>query len=579
MNFKYHKKRIARHVVRLMLAVCGLMCSVHAAGSGDVPPDVLRRQCAESYNNLDYTRAKITAAKLLDVASRRGDRLNMGYANMYIGAADLFTGRLKQAMPRLDKAMDLGRETGDDTLMALACNVAGIYEISANLNAYTAQHYFLESLGYSKKARFDGLLGSIYGNLASVSLMQGDTTGINYARECYNLGKKGGQPRNVFVGANHLAAIYHYMKRDSLALKYVKEALDIQTDKGYTDVSNLYVLYSSILEKRGDYAKAEAYARRAVDAAMKHLPPSLPDCYLQYARVMAARRMYAESNRTLEKAVAAAESSNVFTAIVDIYELMADNYEAMGDMKKALEYVRMAKDSAAVADKKDKERLVNERKLVLDITKKEQEAALGRQRLESQRKLNIALSVAVAMLAVMLVMAYLNARNKNRLYKNIVMQHTKAMAREDELRRRIDDLAQDAARDGKSHAARIDEGKSAMMYRSLCELMEKERLYADSQLNRESLAEKLGTNRTYLSQVITDNGGVSYPQFVNTYRVNEAVRVLSDRSKADYPLKQLCSDIGFSSLSTFYKIFKEQVGITPSAYRKSYADIEEHGGE
>ena len=164
---------------------------------------------------------------------------------------------------------------------------------------------------------------------------------------------------------------------------------------------------------------------------------------------------------------------------------------------------------------------------------------------------------------------------KNRLYKNIVMQHTKAIAREDELRRQIDTLSAGAAQEAKGHATKMAEGKSETLYRSLCAMMEKERLYADNQLNRESLAGKLGTNRTYLSQVITENSGMSYPQFINTYRVNEAVRVLSDKQKADYPLKQLCFDIGFSSLSTFYKIFKEQVGITPSAYRKSYECIGE----
>lgn len=567
----YCKKRLLRYALAAVLLACGLSCQASAGGA--VRPDELRRQCGESYNKFDYARTKILAARLLDEASRRGDRLNIGYANLYIGASDLFTGRLKQAKPRLDKAADIGRRSGDDTLMALTCNIVGIYEISANLNAYTAQHYFLESLDHSKKAGLDETLGSIYGNLASIALIQGDTAGLEYARECYDIGKRRGNQRDIYVGANHLAALYHYMGRDSTALEYVKEALALQEEKGYTDVANIYMLYSAILEKQGKYDQAEHYAALSVDAAMRHLPPSLPDCYLQYARVMAARKMYAESNRLLEKAVDAANASNVFTAIVDIYELMADNYENMGDTRKALEYVRLAKDSAAVAGKKDKERLVNERKLVFDIAKKEQEAALNRQRLESQTKLNIVLSAAILLLAVLLVMAYRNARNKNRLYKNIVMQHTKAIAREDELRRQIDALSADAPQAAKGYATKMAEGKSETLYRSLCAMMEKERLYADNQLNRESLAEKLGTNRTYLSQVITENCGMSYPQFINTYRVNEAVRVLSDKRRAGYPLKQLCFDIGFSSLSTFYKIFKEQVGITPSAYRKSYADI------
>ena len=62
---------------------------------------------------------------------------------------------------------------------------------------------------------------------------------------------------------------------------------------------------------------------------------------------------------------------------------------------------------------------------------------------------------------------------------------------------------------------------------------------------------------------------------VNSYRISEAVAILSDRSRLDYPLKQLWSDLGFSSSSTFYKLFQQSVGITPSVYRRQFLKIEE----
>lgn len=83
----------------------------------------------------------------------------------------------------------------------------------------------------------------------------------------------------------------------------------------------------------------------------------------------------------------------------------------------------------------------------------------------------------------------------------------------------------------------------------------------------------LGTNRTYLSTVIHAKGGMSYQQFVNTYRINEAIEVLSDASQIDRPLKQLWSDLGFTSPSTFYKLFQQSVGITPLAFRKQIPGI------
>ena len=103
--------------------------------------------------------------------------------------------------------------------------------------------------------------------------------------------------------------------------------------------------------------------------------------------------------------------------------------------------------------------------------------------------------------------------------------------------------------------------------------MEQERLYTDPQLNRERLAELLGTNRTYLSTIIKEKSGMSYLQFVNSYRIDEAIRILSDPDKIDYPLKQIWSDLGFNSPATFYKLFQQAVGITPSVYRKQFIDL------
>lgn len=66
---------------------------------------------------------------------------------------------------------------------------------------------------------------------------------------------------------------------------------------------------------------------------------------------------------------------------------------------------------------------------------------------------------------------------------------------------------------------------------------------------------------------------MNYLQFVNSYRINEAVRILSDPEQTEYPLKQLWSDLGFNSATTFYKLFQKEVGITPSVYRKQFIDL------
>lgn len=48
----------------------------------------------------------------------------------------------------------------------------------------------------------------------------------------------------------------------------------------------------------------------------------------------------------------------------------------------------------------------------------------------------------------------------------------------------------------------MDDDKLNGLYQQLCELMEHNRLYTEPQLTRDKMAERLHTNRTYLSKVI-----------------------------------------------------------------------------
>lgn len=104
------------------------------------------------------------------------------------------------------------------------------------------------------------------------------------------------------------------------------------------------------------------------------------------------------------------------------------------------------------------------------------------------------------------------------------------------------------------------------LFQRLERLMQEEEVYKENLLTKERVADLLGTNRTYLSQVINEQTQQNFTQYINNYRINEAIRLLSD-PKNDIPLKAVAAEVGFSSMSTFYKIFQNTVGIPPKQYR------------
>lgn len=108
--------------------------------------------------------------------------------------------------------------------------------------------------------------------------------------------------------------------------------------------------------------------------------------------------------------------------------------------------------------------------------------------------------------------------------------------------------------------------KSIDIYVRLNALFENDKVYLHSDLKLKDLADMLGTNTRYLSQVVNNKTGNNILHFINKYRVEVAKKKIIDPENSHlttYGIAQLC---GFRNKSTFYKVFKEFEGVTPKEY-------------
>lgn len=80
-------------------------------------------------------------------------------------------------------------------------------------------------------------------------------------------------------------------------------------------------------------------------------------------------------------------------------------------------------------------------------------------------------------------------------------------------------------------------------------------------------ADRVGTNHTWFTAVIKDRTGKSYSQFMNSWRINEAVRILS-RPDCSFNNNELAEHLGFMTRQSFYNAFKQQMGMSPSRFRQ-----------
>jgi len=71
-----------------------------------------------------------------------------------------------------------------------------------------------------------------------------------------------------------------------------------------------------------------------------------------------------------------------------------------------------------------------------------------------------------------------------------------------------------------------------------------------------------------LSILINHKLGQHFYDFVNTYRVENAMRILKDTTKSKVTVLEILYQVGFNSKSSFNTAFKKHTGNTPTDYRK-----------
>jgi len=136
------------------------------------------------------------------------------------------------------------------------------------------------------------------------------------------------------------------------------------------------------------------------------------------------------------------------------------------------------------------------------------------------------------------------------------------------------DILRRRRRNAKYGAAKIPIHRVPGYRDRLLQMMNVEKPYLDLDLTVAGLAEKLGLSAKHLSQLINEQFALNFNDFINRFRVEEAVRILQDPKLRDCKLLKVAFDSGFNSKSVFNEAFKKFTGKSPSAFRSECRDTD-----
>jgi AraC-like DNA-binding protein len=96
-------------------------------------------------------------------------------------------------------------------------------------------------------------------------------------------------------------------------------------------------------------------------------------------------------------------------------------------------------------------------------------------------------------------------------------------------------------------------------------LMREQKVYQEAEYARSDLARECGVSESVVSKIINLHFGKSFPQIISEFRVQDAKILLGD---TDANIKTIAEEVGFNSVATFNRVFRDITKETPTEYRK-----------
>lgn len=127
---------------------------------------------------------------------------------------------------------------------------------------------------------------------------------------------------------------------------------------------------------------------------------------------------------------------------------------------------------------------------------------------------------------------------------------------------------------GKKYAkSSLNKNQISLLMEKIDEKVISEKPYLDSDLNIYDFAKKVGISRHHLTQVLNEGFRKNFYNYINEYRLKEAMERIRHPDFAHHSLLRIALDSGFNAKSSFNRVFKNKTGTTPREYKQTEMDL------
>ncbi|NER16725.1 helix-turn-helix domain-containing protein [Spongiivirga citrea] len=109
----------------------------------------------------------------------------------------------------------------------------------------------------------------------------------------------------------------------------------------------------------------------------------------------------------------------------------------------------------------------------------------------------------------------------------------------------------------------------SVLKEKLTDVIVNNKLFLNPELTLGMLANEIDLSDKKLSALLNKYLNTSFYDYINSYRIEEVKKRLHNRENEKFTLLSIAFDCGFNSKASFNRIFKNQIGISPSQFIKN----------
>lgn len=527
-------------------------------------------EIADSIMSLDRPDRRTLSISVFKDGESSGNSLVATYGNMLRGFDCLMENSYDSALFFLNNAINISEKTvRDDTyttewdyVMTRTYNSLALYYLNCSLDYYKASEYLYKALENCRQDYGATLYPLLLANLTLVYYFKEDPNGMEYAEQLKEWSDS--HDGRFSFHADYCLSLMYFLRNDyEMAEVCVLDALHTigdSSDRFNRERIFTYNLLGKIYLKTGEKGKALPALKKASRIAENGTVSDITDTYLALGNFYLEEGQYDTALRTMLEGVSVCDSTSTDVHYNELLERISYIYRLTGDYGSALDfYMRYHAQEEAMFNR-NKEYALGEIRVKYNLGQyenklKEQEITI----LRRKQQILVLVSVIAIIASVAGFLWYLYYK-KNKYYEKIVRQYKEQVS----LNRQIREL-KDRNPD-KYNKSSMSETMGSDLWKRLSGTMENDKVYRDSTLTIDKLASMLSTNRSYLSRVINEYAGTNFNQYLNKFRIEEAISLMTE-SKGNCLLKSMAFDLGFKSTSGFNKAFLKETGMTPSVFR------------